>query len=158
MSQTLDLKQLTIQCNNSYHSKKFRAVKLQNWWAWHIYNLSFFIAPVQSDCCRVINIKNIILHVLLNKKLHFLGLPRGTGHKKIRNILGNLRCQIWKQKQSYNWLLVDVNWLFVIIKSHVKVNFKERNNNNTTTQRKIKVSHSLVIVFQWLFILLINCF
>ena len=26
--------------------------------------------------------------------------------------------------------LVDVNWLFVIIKSYVKVNFKERNNNN----------------------------
>ena len=25
---------------------------------------------------------------------------------------------------------VDVNWLFVIIKSYVKVNFKERNNNN----------------------------
>ena len=26
--------------------------------------------------------------------------------------------------------MVDVNWLFVIIKSYVKVNFKERNNNN----------------------------
>ena len=25
---------------------------------------------------------------------------------------------------------VDVNWLFVIIKSYVKVDFKERNNNN----------------------------
>ena len=131
-------------------------MKLQNWWAWLVYNLSFFIAPVQSDSCRVINIKKIILHVLLNKKPHFLGLLRGTGHKKIRNILGNLRCQ--NRNNLTIWLLVDVNWLFVIIKSHVKVNFKERNNNNTTTQRKIKVSHFLIIVFQWLFILLINCF
>ena len=28
------------------------------------------------------------------------------------------------------YTLTDVNWLFIIIKSYVKVNFKERNNNN----------------------------
>ena len=28
---------------------------------------------------------------------------------------------------------VDFNWLFVIIKSYVKVSFKERDNSNTTT-------------------------
>ena len=29
---------------------------------------------------------------------------------------------------------IDVNWLFVIMKSYVKVNFKERNNNNSNTK------------------------
>ena len=29
---------------------------------------------------------------------------------------------------------VDVNWLFVIMKSYVKVNFKERNYNNNINE------------------------
>ena len=29
---------------------------------------------------------------------------------------------------------VDANWLFVIMKRYVKVNFKERNNNNNKSQ------------------------
>ena len=35
--------------------------------------------------------------------------------------------------------MVDINWLFVIIKSYVKVNFKERNNNNNNCTAEILV-------------------
>ena len=45
--------------------------------------------------------------------------------EKIRNTIRNSMCQIWKQKQFYS------KW------------------------KKIQVSHSLVIVFQWVFILVI---
>ena len=36
-------------------------------------------------------------------------------------------------------VLVDINWLFVIIKSYVKVNFKERNNNSNNCTAEIMV-------------------
>ena len=47
--------------------------------------------------------------------------------------------QQWICKPFCIWVFLefywetDVNWLFVIIKSYVKVKFKERNNNTTTT-------------------------
>ena len=36
-------------------------------------------------------------------------------------------------------VLVDINWLFVIIKSYEKVNFKERNNNSNNCTAEILV-------------------
>ena len=39
--------------------------------------------------------------------------------------------------------LVDVNWLFVIIKSYVKVNLKERNNNNNNTNNNNNNSNKI---------------
>ena len=38
---------------------------------------------------------------------------------------------------EFSWE-VDVNWLFVIIKSYVKVNFKERNNKNNKAPVDLK--------------------
>ena len=42
----------------------------------------------------------------------------------------------YSSENLFNWFLkfsweVEVNWLFVVIKSYVKVNFKQRNSNNT---------------------------
>lgn len=36
------------------------------------------------------------------------------------------------------FLEVDVNWLFVIIKSYVRVNFKERNNDTSSSVSIVK--------------------
>ena len=47
--------------------------------------------------------------------------------------------------------LVDIHWLFVIIKSYVKVNFKERNNNNNTHNLKtfrLLSFHTCLFIFQ----------
>ena len=41
----------------------------------------------------------------------------------------NLQTVLYRIFLESSWE-VDVNWLLVIIKSYVKVNFKERNNNN----------------------------
>ena len=48
-------------------------------------------------------------------------------------------------------LEIDVNWLFVIIKSYVKVNFKERNNNNNNNNNNNSPLKMMKIFLSFLF-------
>ena len=112
------LVQLTIQCNNSYHSEKRRAMK---------FVILFLVLLLQFKVMLSSNkYKKISLHVFFIRILASYSWQVDLG-KKMRNMLKNLSCKTWKQKQFYS----------------------------NSTERKLKVSHSLVKVFQWLFILLI---
>ena len=61
-----------------------------------------------------------------------------------------LKSRFWHRNKMVSWFItlmnlqtvflefsweIDVNWLFVILKSYVKVSFKERNNNNNQDVR-----------------------
>ena len=46
----------------------------------------------------------------------------------------NLQTTLCLHYLEFSWE-IDVNWLFVIMKSYVKVNFKERNNNNNNNTK-----------------------
>ena len=60
----------------------------------------------------------------------------------------SVKIQVFLETLNFK-LLVDVNWLFVIRKGHVKVSFKERNNSDKNNNNNNRFVLFLLIFFFW---------